>query len=128
MVVRRTLALFLAAIDDRVRATVASCYRSSWRAAHSVPWNMCGSQVLFGTLGHLEHVDLGALVAPRPLCIESATDDFAFPLTEATAQVEVLRRIYEGFGAAAHTVEHDVFPGGHAWHGKQSIAFLEHAL
>ena len=53
--------LFLAAIDDRVKAAVVSGYFSSWAAAHRVPWNMCGSQVLPDLLGGLEHVDLGAL-------------------------------------------------------------------
>ena len=58
--------LFLAAIDERVKAAVVSGYFSSWAAAHRVPWNMCGSQVLPGILGRLEHVDLGALDrAPR---------------------------------------------------------------
>ena len=57
--------LFLAAIDERVKAAVVSGYFSSWAAAHRVPWNMCGSQVLPGLLGRLEHVDLGALIAPR---------------------------------------------------------------
>ena len=40
---------------------------------------MCGSQVLFGMLGRMEHVDLGALVAPRPLLVENGRDDLLFP-------------------------------------------------
>ena len=47
----RPCTLFLAAIDDRVRAAVVSGYLSSWKAAHRVPWNMCGSQVMAGMLG-----------------------------------------------------------------------------
>ncbi len=46
-----TMALFLAATDARVAAAVVSGYFSSWAEAHKVPWNMCGSQVLFGMLG-----------------------------------------------------------------------------
>ncbi len=66
-----TATLFLAAIDRRVSAAVVSGYFSSWAESHKVPWNMCGSQVLPGMLGRLEHVDLGALVAPRPLLVET---------------------------------------------------------
>ena len=75
-----TCTLFLAALDDRVAAAVVSGYLSSWRAAHTVPWNMCGSQVLPGMLGTLEHVDIAALIAPRPLLVETGTDDVIFPV------------------------------------------------
>ena len=56
-----TCTLFLAALDERVRVAVVSGYLSSWRAAHTVPWNMCGSQVMPGQLGAIEHVDIAAL-------------------------------------------------------------------
>ncbi len=61
-----TLSLFLAAHDERVAVAVVASYFSSWAASHAVPFNMCGSQVLPGVLGRLEHVDLAALVHPRP--------------------------------------------------------------
>ena len=82
------MALFLAALDERVAAAVVSGYFSSWVEAHKMPWNMCGSQVLPGMLGQLEHVDLGALVSPRPLLIESGTGDDLFPSTVAAAEVD----------------------------------------
>ena len=75
-----TLALFLAAYDDRVAAAVVSGYLSSWAASHAIPLNMCGSQVLPGVLGRLEHLDIAALVAPRPMLIESGIDDPIFPV------------------------------------------------
>ena len=33
-------------------------YLSSWRAAHTIPWNMCGSQMMPGQLGAIEHLDV----------------------------------------------------------------------
>jgi dienelactone hydrolase len=119
-----TLALLLGAIDARVRATVVSCFFSSWRSAHAVPWNMCGSQVLWGMLGQLEHVDVAALIAPRALCVESADADELFPVEAALDAMVELRRAYELSGATPHALVHDVFPGGHAWHGATSIDFL----
>ena len=56
-----TVTLFTAAVDTRVAASVVSGYFSSWAESHRMPWNMCGSQILFGMLGSLEHEDLGAL-------------------------------------------------------------------
>ena len=61
-----TATLFLAAWDERVRAAVVSGYFNEWQACHRVPWNLCGSQVLPGMLGELEHVDLGALDRAAP--------------------------------------------------------------
>jgi len=119
-----TLALFLAAIDPRVRAAVVSSFFSSWRAAHAVPWNMCGSQVLWGMLGRIEHLDLGALVAPRALAIQSCEEDVMFPAAVATAEVDRLRRVYAHLGAPDGRLVHDVVPGDHAWNGRRTLDAL----
>lgn len=123
-----TITLFLAAIDSRVRAAIVSGYLSSWRAAHTVPWNMCGSQVLSGMLGAIEHVDVAAAIAPRPLLVESGTRDLIFPVDAARATVLQLRRVYAALGASADALVHDVFDGEHQWHGRQAVEFLERWL
>ncbi len=123
-----TCALFLAARDARIRAVVVSGYFSSLVESHRVPWNMCGSQVLAGMLGHLEHVDLGALVAPRPMLVESGVDDPLFPSTAARASVAQLRTVYRRLGAPDDALVHDVFAGGHQWHGTQALPFLAEHL
>jgi dienelactone hydrolase len=122
-----TLSLFLAAVDERVTAAVVSGYFSSWAEAHKMPFNMCGSQVLPGMLGQLEHVDLGALVSPRPLLIETGTDDPLFPLASATESVARLWPVYDALGAPDALV-HDVFEGDHQWHGDLAYPFLERWL
>jgi dienelactone hydrolase len=123
-----TCSLFLAAVDDRVAAAVVSGYFSSVVASHRMPWNMCGSQVLPGMLGRLEHVDLGALVAPRPLLIESGTDDQLFPVAVARQSVDDVREVYARLGAPDEALVHDVFDAGHQWHGVQALPFLARAL
>lgn len=123
-----TMTLFLAAVDDRVRAAVVSGYLSSWRAAHRVPWNMCGSQVMPGMLGSLEHVDVAALVAPRPLLVETGSEDLLFPEAVARETVAELRGVYGQLGAPDSAVVHDVFDGEHRWHGEQVGAFLDRWL
>jgi fermentation-respiration switch protein FrsA (DUF1100 family) len=104
-----------------------SGFFSSWSEAHKMPLNMCGSQVLPGMLGQLEHVDLGALVSPRPLLIETGTDDPLFPLAAATKSVTRLRPLYEALGAPDALI-HDVFEGDHQWHGDLAYPFLEQWL
>jgi dienelactone hydrolase len=122
-----TVSLFLAAYDERVAATVVSGYLSSWQASHAVPLNMCGSQVLFGSLGRLEHLDVAAIIAPRPLLVESGTDDPIFPVAAATETVARLRLLYDHLGAGPG-LEHDVFSGGHQWHGELAYPFFARHL
>jgi dienelactone hydrolase len=115
-----TCTLFLTALDDRVRAAIVSGYLSSWRSAHTVPWNMCGSQVMSGQLGSIEHLDIAALVAPRPLLVESGTDDLIFPVDAARATVAALAPLYEQHNALVH----HVFEGDHRWDGARTPDFL----
>jgi len=122
-----TVTLFTAAVDERVAAAVVSGYFSSWAESHKMPWNMCGSQILFGMLGRLEHEDLGALVAPRPLLVETGSEDLLFPVAAATESVRRTRLVYETLGASDRLV-HDVFDGGHQWHGTEALPFLDRWL
>jgi dienelactone hydrolase len=122
-----TVTLFTAATDQRVAAAVVSGYFSSWAESHKMPWNMCGSQILFGMLGLLEHEDLGALVAPRPLLVESGTEDPLFPLAAATESVRRTGLVYDNLGAPGR-LAHDVFEGGHQWHGTEAMPFLDRWL
>jgi dienelactone hydrolase len=120
-----TTTLFLAATDTRVRAAAISGYLSSWHAAHTVPWNMCGSQVLHGLLGEFEHADVAALVAPRALLVESGAEDVIFPIDAATATVARLQRVWARTG---DEVWHHVFAGEHQWNGARLAEFLEEKL
>jgi dienelactone hydrolase len=118
-----TMTLLLSAWDQRVAAAVVSGYFSSWAESHKMPWNMCGSQVLPGMLGEIEHVDLGALVAPRPLLVETGTEDILFPQAAAEGAMAQLRLVYEHLGGSTGLV-HDVFEGEHQWHGVAAYPFL----
>jgi dienelactone hydrolase len=123
-----TCTLFLAAIDERVRAAVVACYLSSWLSAHRIPFNMCGSQILPGQIGALEHLDIASLIAPRALLAENGIEDIIFPVDAARATVAALRQVYAQLGAPDDALVHDVFDGGHMWHGTESPAFFDRWL
>ncbi len=123
-----TCTLFLGALDDRVRVAVVSGFLSSWRAAHAVPWNMCGSQVMVGQLGVLEHLDVAALIAPRPMLVESGVEDLIFPVVSARETVAALAPVYAHLGARDGALMHDVFDGDHRWHGARVPGFLQEWL
>jgi len=122
-----TCTLFLTAWDRRVKAAVVSGYFNSWARCATIGWNMCGSQVLSGVVASLDHLGLGSLVAPRPLLIESGTSDNIFPAETAVGEVARLREVYRALGAADR-LEHDVYDGGHKWHGVQAYPFLDRWL
>ncbi len=122
-----TMALFLAACDQRVAAAVVSGYLSSWAASHAIAFNMCGSQVLPGAIGRLEHLDIAALIAPRPLLVETGTEDPIFPAEVARQTVAQLRVVYASLGVEDR-LYHDVFSGGHQWHGQVAYPFLDRFL
>ena len=92
-----------------------------------MPGNLCGSQVLPGMLGVLDHVDVGGLVAPRALLVESGTEDLIFPADAATRELARLRSVYAALGAP-EAVEHDIFVGEHRWNGERVPGFLARAL
>src|SRR6202044_2489430 len=89
-----TVTLFTAAVDSRVAASVVSGYFSSWAESHRMPWNMCGSQILCAMRGSLEPAGLGALVAPRPLLVESGRRDDLFPFATAAESLRRTRLVY----------------------------------
>jgi len=88
---------------------------------------MCGSQVLTDMLGRMEHADIGALIAPRPLLVSSGRDDPLFPIAAAIGSVDRLRRVYEHLGAG-QALEHEVFDGGHRWNGDAAYNFIDQRL
>lgn len=112
-----TVALFLAAWDERITAALVSCYLSSVASSHRMPFNLCGSQVLPAMANELDHSSLVALIAPRTLIAENAIDDALFPIdaTRATA-------------ASASNVQLFEIEGDHRFDGTGSLPALVQAL
>lgn len=122
-----TLVLHLAVLDHRVRALVVSGGFSDPRAAARVPFDVCGIQVMPGMLAELDHVALGAAIAPRPLLIETGIDDVLWPAADAGRAATRLAAVYDAVGAGDALVHH-TFPGGHRWDGAGVDRFLRAAL
>jgi hypothetical protein len=71
--------------------------------------------------------DLGALVAPRTMVIETGNKDKLngkSNLANVTPYVETARQAYKLFNAE-NRLTHDVFDGGHLWHGIVAIPILK---
>lgn len=122
--------LYLAALDERVRASVVSGYFYGVRESLLEAAGHCDCNRVPGLWLHADMGDLGALIAPRALAIETGDQD---PLNgqsglgNVTSQVEIARRVYDAMAAGAR-LAHFIFPGSHRWDGVQAIPWLEGQL
>jgi dienelactone hydrolase len=121
--------LWFAALDERVSAAVTSGYFYGMKESLiELPHNCACNFVpfLFETA---DMGDIGALIAPRPLFIESGEKDplnGKSGLENVLSQIEVTKRAYRLFGAGNQIV-HFVHPGGHQWVGNGVQEFLLNA-
>jgi len=107
-----TLATYISALDDRVKAAAPSCYITSWEALMEGPGPQDAEQSFPNFLAEgLNIGDYIALFAPKPWLIGSTVEDF-FPLEGARQTYEESRRIYALYKAADRISWH-VGPGGH---------------
>jgi hypothetical protein len=61
------------------------------------------------------------------MLVESGAEDPIFPHGAATETIAQLRLLYHYLGAE-DCLQHDVFSGGHQWHGELAYPFLAHHL
>jgi dienelactone hydrolase len=121
-----TTTLFSAALEPRIRAAMVSGYLNTFRdsvgsLAH------CVDNYVPGILNWAEMYDVGGLIAPRPLFVESGEKDNIFPIAASIESFKQVREMY-GVFQATDVVEHEVFPGEHSFWGRRGIPFLAHHL
>ncbi len=120
--------LDLAALDDRVRASVVSGYFYGVRESHQVLNGNCDCNLVPGLWESFDLGDIGALIAPRGLFVETGSDD---PLNGASgvenvrSQIAIAERVFDLLGG---DLQHDVFTGEHRWHGERSVPWLVQQL
>ena len=118
--------LWLAAMDDRICAAVVSGYFYGYRDSLLDLNSNCGCNYVPGLWQAVDMGDLGALVAPRPLLIETGDEDTlngARGLANVYEQVAITRQAYNLHDAGDRLV-HDVQPGEHQWFGVTAEPWL----
>ncbi len=89
---------YTAALDERIAAAMPVCYITSLEERQRSGQIADYEQNLYAQLERgLDHADYIAMVAPRPVCIGAATEDF-FPLPGARESYAAARRIYQLLG------------------------------
>jgi len=118
--------LWAAALDDRVRCAVVSGYMYGYRESLLMLHMNCSCNYVPHLYEHADMGDVAALIAPRPLLVETGDADplnGRSGLANVRSQVGIARRAYRLLGAQA-AVKHDVFQGAHMWHGVEAVPWM----
>jgi dienelactone hydrolase len=106
--------LFLAALDERVRAAVSSC---GFASMHAVLRDGINHNLGLYVPGWLEHGDVGELlaeVAPRAFLALNGAADRIFPIDGLEDSYAVARPAYEAAGCPER-LDLGIYPGGHGF-------------
>ncbi len=121
--------LYLAALDERVACAVVSGYFYGVRDS-LLDICCCDCNYVPHLWEYADMGDLGAMIAPRPLLVESGTRDElngARGIVNTIEQVEIARAAYQALAVPDH-LSHDIFEGDHRWHGTQAYDWLDRWL
>lgn len=122
--------LDLAALDTRVKAAVVSGYFYGVRESLLIKNSNCMCNMVPRLWEDFDMGDIGALVAPRGLFIETGDEDplnGRSNLANVRSQVKIARQVYAAYGSEKQ-LQHHVFHGEHKWDGTQAIPWLMQQL
>lgn len=117
------VAFWAACLDERIAATVVSGYFNTFFDS-ILSIDHCVDNYAHGLAKVVEMPDMAALIAPRPLFVESGAKDHIFPLAAFELACKRAEAIFrhanepENFGC-------HVFDGGHEFNGTQAIPRLK---
>ncbi|NLA59124.1 MAG: hypothetical protein GX855_09535 [Firmicutes bacterium] len=118
--------MWLSALDERVKCAVISGYFYGYRDALLKLNTNCSCNYVPNLWKLADMGDIAALIAPRPLLIETGNRD---PLNgesgvaNVTEQVDITRKAYRLFDAEDRLYHH-IFDGEHQWNGTKGIPWL----
>jgi dienelactone hydrolase len=116
--------------DERLAALVVSGYIHPIAAPLLFGKHNCACNMVPHLWEHFEMGDLAALIAPRPLMIQTGDSD---PLSgpggvgDVQKQVDITAAAYRLLGAADR-LTFDVVHGGHRWDGAKPIPWVQQWL
>ncbi|MCM1101814.1 MAG: alpha/beta hydrolase family protein [Clostridium sp.] len=111
-------ALWLAALDERVRQCIISGYLYGYKDSLMILNNNCNCNYVPHLWEHYDMGDIASLIAPRPVAFQSCrADHLNGPrgLDNVYEQIEIVRAAYDLYGVKAYPI-HDIREGGHCWH------------
>ena len=113
-----TTALFLSALDERIKTVIVSGYFNSFRGS-ILAMEHCECNYVPGILKLAEMGDIAALITPRPFCAINGEKDEIYPVAFAREQFETVHKAYE-LHNANHACNLSIHSGGHAYNNQVS--------
>ncbi|NLJ40065.1 MAG: dienelactone hydrolase [Clostridiales bacterium] len=117
---------FATALDDRIKAVVLSGYTNTFLDSVMSIFH-CVDNFIPGIVNHAEMPDLLGLIAPRPLLVESGTEDPIFPIETAKIAYERIKGVYRFLGEE-EKIDSDFFEGEHEISGAKAYDWLKRWL
>jgi len=122
-----TMSMYVAALDDRVKCAIVSCYLNTFEQYAIRQANFCGSQFPPGLRRWAELADACGLIAPKPLLIVAGKQDEGFPFHATMRAYRQLSRIYRA-ADAADRLDLDAFDGGHRFSEDKAFPWFDRWL
>jgi len=122
--------LWAAAFDSRIRCAVISGYLYGYKESLLDLHTNCSCNYVPHLYEYVDMGDIASLIAPRPLLVETGTEDGlngASGLGNVYPQIRTIRRAYRLFGTPKMLC-HDVFEGAHRWNGIKAIPWMKKHL
>ncbi len=118
-----TVSLFSAALEKRIKLAVVSGYFCTFRDSLFTK-SGCACNFIPGIMKYCDMPDIAALIAPRPLFIQSGRKDELFPINGAKAAFGKLSRVYRLLGSGG-MVHHHVHPLGHTFVDREAFDWID---
>jgi len=122
--------LWASALDRRIRCAVISGYLYGYKESLLDLHTNCSCNYVPHLYEYVDMGDIAALIAPRPLLVETGTEDSlngASGLANVHSQMRTIRAAYR-LQEAVGMLKHDIFEGEHRWNGVKAIPWMKHHL
>jgi dienelactone hydrolase len=120
------MTLFGAALEPRIKACLVSGYYNTFRdSIFSI--SHCMDNYVPDILSVAEMSDVAGLIAPRPMFVESGTNDSIFPVEATRRSYAEAQKIWRLWGALDR-LGLEIFEGEHSFSGREGFPFLKRHL
>jgi dienelactone hydrolase len=122
--------LWATAFDERIKCAVISGYLYGYKESLLDLHGNCSCNYVPHLYEHVDMGDIAALIAPRPLLIETGTQDGlngASGLKNVASQFRIAKKAYRLL-KAPDMLKQDIFEGPHRWNGVEALPWLKKHL
>ncbi len=119
--------LWASALDERIGCAVISGYMYGYKESLLYMHGNCSCNYVPHLWEYVDMGDIGALIAPRPVLVETGTRDSlngVSGLENVRSQMDIIRNAFRLLNAE-DAVKHDIFEGEHLWHGVEALPWMK---